>query len=440
MKCITYGLLILLCLSCGAAQQIEQVQNTVHSQFGFELLSSYEVKNDLSGIHIQIGDDLTTRVGPFNSISEAEEFADEFYAERYSQDVSPTSPEKVLIFGHRGMGGTTLITGSDSNQYGSLPKGYIQENTLRSFEESLLNQKADGIEFDIFTTKDGIPVVIHGDEIDKYVVGADPRKNKYGKISELTLQEVKKINIAGVGNPKQTIPTLEELYEKVSTLDKLRIKAGMQAAKTKVELKFPSNANLNQRLIQVDKVMENLKSQVESGKTKWSKITVQSFDQDALLHIRTNWIDAGQIPDNTRLLVSFKTTDLYNKNHLDGFIPKPGAPFDPVKIREMDSLINKLKPAAIEPAFGDINQPLIDLVKKHKVTLELSFANYRYIPEEMIISARQIAKQVPVSVQGDEPEELRKSFNSVQIDDSTRLYYSRGAKAEPHHAHVKRFI
>jgi glycerophosphoryl diester phosphodiesterase len=69
------------------------------------------------------------------------------------------------------------------------------ENTITAFK----NVKADFIELDVNLTKDNQLVIIHDNKVDRTT-------NGYGKISDLTLKEIKQFTIF----PNEKIPTLEE--------------------------------------------------------------------------------------------------------------------------------------------------------------------------------------------------------------------------------------
>ena len=72
---------------------------------------------------------------------------------------------KTKIFAHRGA------------------SGYAPENTLEAFALAI-TQGADGIELDVQLTKDGIPVVIHDETIDRVT-------EKKGWVKDYTLKELK---------------------------------------------------------------------------------------------------------------------------------------------------------------------------------------------------------------------------------------------------------
>ena len=92
---------------------------------------------------------------------------------------------KILVLGHRGY----------SAKY--------PENTLLAFKKAI-EAGADGIELDVWLTKDGEVVVIHDETVDR-------TSNGSGRVKEMTLEELKALDF-GSG---EKIPTLEEVFEAV---------------------------------------------------------------------------------------------------------------------------------------------------------------------------------------------------------------------------------
>ncbi len=94
---------------------------------------------------------------------------------------------RPLIFGHRGA-----------------PR-QAPQNTLASFRAAA-NIGADGVELDVYLTKDGVPVVIHNKLVDETTDGS-------GLVTEMTLAQVKKLDAGSSFSPAfvgEQIPTLEE--------------------------------------------------------------------------------------------------------------------------------------------------------------------------------------------------------------------------------------
>ena len=95
--------------------------------------------------------------------------------------------EKVLVVSHRG------------NWRSNAP-----ENSLAAID-SAIQMKVDIVELDVWKTKDGVPVLMHDERVDRTTNGK-------GRISDMTLAEIKALRLKDKnGNiTEHTVPTLEE--------------------------------------------------------------------------------------------------------------------------------------------------------------------------------------------------------------------------------------
>lgn len=87
---------------------------------------------------------------------------------------------------------------------------HAPENTLANFRACLELQL--GFEFDVARTKDGALVCIHDDTVDRTTNGT-------GKVSELTLAELHKLDAGGWFDPKfaeETIPTIDDVLKLIA--------------------------------------------------------------------------------------------------------------------------------------------------------------------------------------------------------------------------------
>ena len=127
---------------------------------------------------------------------------------------------KTKIFAHRGA------------------SGYAPENTLEAFALAI-TQGADGIELDVQLTKDGIPVVIHDETIDRVT-------EKKGWVKDYTLKELKELTVLKNKFPEYSaakIPTLEEVLDAVKASGiqvNIELKTGIYAKNTKVDGLHPA--------------------------------------------------------------------------------------------------------------------------------------------------------------------------------------------------------
>lgn len=136
----------------------------------------------------------------------------------YSEESMRPIYEKQLLIGHRG------------GEYGV-------ENTIDTIIFAGVNG-ADYVEMDVLLTKDNIPVVIHDNNLKRL-------GNTSENISDLTIDEVRKITIKG-GGKEDRIPTLEELSREVK-------------GKTKLLLEFKTHGK--ERTSIVDKTIEVLEKE-----------------------------------------------------------------------------------------------------------------------------------------------------------------------------------
>jgi glycerophosphoryl diester phosphodiesterase len=152
-------------------------------------------------------------------------------------------PNKMWILGHRGA------------------RAIAPENTLSSFRLAI-DFGAHGIECDIFLSRDGVPVVIHDETVNRTT-------NGQGAVKDLTSQELAELNATKLkpGFIKEGIPTLEE------TLAMLP-----DHAIANIELKESGNFS---RVVFIEKVNEVIKNHNDR-----LCIIVSSFDGELLAVMR----------------------------------------------------------------------------------------------------------------------------------------------------------
>ena len=80
------------------------------------------------------------------------------------------------------------------------------ENTLRAFQNALDNE-IDGVELDVWLSKDNIPVVVHGSFFGFLYFYY---KKAFGFVRNYLLDELKKLEVR---NGHDKMPTLEEVFK-----------------------------------------------------------------------------------------------------------------------------------------------------------------------------------------------------------------------------------
>ncbi len=92
--------------------------------------------------------------------------------------------------------------------------GVYPENTMPAFETAI-EAGADGVEFDVQFSKDGEPVIMHDETVDRTTDG-------HGFVKDHTLAELKSLDASAAFKGRYGIvrvPTLEEYLERVKDLD-----------------------------------------------------------------------------------------------------------------------------------------------------------------------------------------------------------------------------
>jgi glycerophosphoryl diester phosphodiesterase len=130
------------------------------------------------------------------------------------------------------------------------------ENTISSFKEAFLHG-AKMVELDVQQTKDGKLVIMHDDSVDRTTNGK-------GKISDLTLEEIKSLDAGSKFSPKyagEKVPTLEEVFE-------------WAKGKVRVDVEIKDTKQLDGMMGELTKVIHN------KGMEK--DVIITSFDKEAI--------------------------------------------------------------------------------------------------------------------------------------------------------------
>ncbi|WP_052390637.1 glycerophosphodiester phosphodiesterase [Streptomyces sp. NRRL B-24484] len=82
------------------------------------------------------------------------------------------------------------------------------ENTLAAFRAALAGG-ADWLETDVRTTRDGVPVLMHDDTVDRVTDG-------HGRVAELTAAQIAALHVTAGPGPAQPVPTLDDLLHELA--------------------------------------------------------------------------------------------------------------------------------------------------------------------------------------------------------------------------------
>lgn len=113
----------------------------------------------------------------------------------------PSALRRTIVYGHRG-------------------GNFGPDNSMKNFKGAIANN-IDGIEFDVWLSKDSIPMVLHG--------GSNGKLSDYGRtdyVFQLTQQELQSLINLGGG---ERIPTLEALFQLCQTAPAMLLSLEMKA-------------------------------------------------------------------------------------------------------------------------------------------------------------------------------------------------------------------
>ena len=228
----------------------------------------------------------------------------------------------IKVIGHRGNGRTTETPFAD---------GKAPQQTLLSFREAI-EQGAEGVEFDVFLSRDMVPVII-----DKNTIGSH-------LVADLDCHEIQ-----GIVLPRnQNIPTLEQALILLNDLNNSRSKA--QPLFINVELKGPSvvEPTLN--------VVNNVARQFGLDR---NLLHYSTTDRDKLSLVR-------ELDSNANIQPTITTMQLFNPKLIQqpGYHVSASEAYNRTALNELSKYIRDKGCTAIDTPTSDIRRPLLDMAER----------------------------------------------------------------------------
>lgn len=282
--------------------------------------------------------------------------------------------QKFNIIGHRGYG----PTGNEGYAY--------PENTLKSFQHAL-DSGADGIELDLFLTKDGETVVIHDENLHEHVVPSQSVLAAQKPVRQRSYEELMRFDL-GQG---EKIPTLRDVFNLVSQYSARKI--------VNLEVK-DVNA--------VDAIFDNL--QKNAGVLNNHYVVISAFNWDVLRAFRRR-------DKNLNLVPAIKTVDLFGKDNVDENLLPLTASYQPGFEKQLIEIHNEIKVSAFDCVITSYAPQMIHFAQSLGVGVQLSTTNDRVNADEtdykLLHQLQQHAgKDVPFIVcKVDEPDAVRRKMN-----------------------------
>ena len=232
--------------------------------------------------------------------------------------------------------------------------GKYPENTLLAYEKAV-SAGADGIELDVHLSKDGVPVIMHDEEIDRTTDGT-------GLVMSYTLKELKKFDASALFkglHARQEIPTLREYFELISGTDIF----------TNVELKTGvyTYPGIEEKVLELIDEFDLRKRIIISSFNHFSVLRMKTLAPDMIYgFLEESWIlDLPQYTkrhgvDGIHPLFNMVDKDFVEANHALGMTVNAWTVNEEADIRHM----LKLGVDRIIGNFPDLGRQIVD---EHKV-------------------------------------------------------------------------
>lgn len=301
--------------------------------------------------------------------------------------------ENIYIIGHRGSGSYRKLDKDNIN------KNY--ENTLESFKDAVI-LGADGIEFDVFATKDGHIVVIHDDDLKKNVFDID-KNDKDSRISKKNLSDILKLF---VGSKKQKIPTFEDIIKFTNKINYIRKKNNIN----------PLILNIDVRDLNVAiKCFQLLKKEIENKSTTIDikDIYFTSSDYNVLVNLKkyTN----NKSNNNVNIVPQANTKQIFGENNVyDNFLIKNPRVYDKRYLKKLQKLIDRNKFIGIDCVVGDVNDNILQECISKKLQLHAYISSIERIKNFDKLSSfiYYAAKNIQIYIKSDD---IKKTVDFLMV-------------------------
>lgn len=274
-----------------------------------------------------------------------------------------------LVLGHRGMGPTSVLPHITSD--------VLPENSLAAFAQCI-DLGADGIELDVHLTKDGNLAVIHDDELNKKVAGADRKACDLGLASQYNLAVLGQLDI---GNGHK-IPALEDVLDLiVARNEDYRARTGKNLT-IDIELKGEDTSVPTYEIIA---------QYIASGKLRLEDFIFNSFYWDRLAALK-------DIEPEAKIMPAIKTEALFGKENVQmpGYWVEPDTPYCAGGFTKLADFHRRYSCHAFDCVIFDLRPELVDFCQRQGVGLFTSTssdvvqANEIRTPLSIMLSARQV--------------------------------------------------
>ncbi len=288
------------------------------------------------------------------------------------------------VIGHRGMGASSRAAAQrDRVEY--------PENTLLSFETALLNG-ADGIEFDVHLSRDGVPVVIHDKDMERIV---PPHRNLgrvFRDVSDMDVAELRSF-VLGRG---QVIPLLCDVLSLCARFKKCAKRCDKPAPVVNIELKRGEAAQATH---------DTLKPYLDRKQLSVDNVVFCSFEWEALAALK-------KLNPEYKVSPSLKTARIFGKDKvvMPDYYVSPQARCQPSVFVEIANLRKTLGFDTVDLVIQDVRREFIEFCQKTDLGLYISVSAFKpkMGPIEPVFQRLDALNKIlpEVSFKADRPERV----------------------------------
>ena len=311
--------------------------------------------------------------------------------------------KNIKLLGHRGMGPSLNVESGST----------LVENTISSFKEAII-LGADGLEFDVISSKDSHIMVIHSDKLwlhvndlprDGSILPANESKDSF-RVSQKTFKQLKQLSLS---EKQEKIPSLFEVLILVTDSNKMRKEYGLDPLILNIEIKSSKRLDLkleNSCTKLLTTITNYLRNELDCL-INFNNIYFCSFEHRALELLIDN---AKNLKLAIQVAPIIKTVNLFGAEQVNpDHSLITGAKYNEAALSCLkNDLFNNFETQfkAYDIILWDLYLPLIEIVQTREKELHTSTSEYSTydIPSTFGVFLLKMSDRVPVKFKCDDTQ------------------------------------
>ncbi len=277
-------------------------------------------------------------------------------------------PFEIRILGHRGEGTTNKNPAVYSKKLKPRPEPryrnqILPENSLSAVEHAL--QHADGVEFDVFLSKDNVPMVIHDNQLARNVDGyhywgKEEADESLGLVSDYTRDELQRKFV--IGNDER-IPALEEMIQLI--IKKNHAYGHHKRRNFTVNIELKNGKAISRETYKI------VKSYIDNPDNQLTPddFIFNSFEPECI------W-EMTQLDHGMHCALCITTHELFGEVLMPGYVPT-NKHYQPDALENLDRLITQMNLSSLDVVSADATEEMFALCAKRNISLNLTIIQTR---------------------------------------------------------------